>query len=722
MYNVANKNLIWKEKESACFSLANNISKQLNISNLTASLLCARGYDTVSKAKAFLCSDSNQIHDPYLIPDMDKAVSRLANAIQNKEKVMIYGDYDVDGVSSVSLLYLFLCSKGVDACYYIPDRISDGYGINKAAIDKIAEKDISLIISVDTGVTAVEECEYAKTKGIEMIITDHHECHEKLPDAVAVVNPCRHDSNYPFPKLAGVGVVFKFLCAFEDSERSQKGTSVGIFEELCANYIDLVAVGTIADVMPMEDENRIFVKMGLRAISENPRLGVRALLEMTGSIGLGKNNISSSTIGYTLAPRINAAGRIDSAERAVGVFLAANQEQAYATAELLCSINKQRQNEENRIINEAFEMIEKECDLEKDKVIVLAKDNWHQGVIGIVASRITEKFGLPSILISFDGNVGKGSGRSIKGINLVEALTACSQHTLKYGGHELAAGLSVSRDDYEGFVLSIKKYMAERIEKAQTPTLEIDMAVSTDDLTLEQAEEISMLEPFGVSNNIPVFSVYGVKVNDISSLSGKHTRILIEAGNSNVQVLLFSVSRGSLDIYTGDRVDIVFTMSVNEYRQRRKLQLIAKDIKISKDSYIISDFERNEYERIINGGKFSRADDYLPSRDDFAVVYRYLKNIIVQNSQDCIGMRQMITALYNQYGINYVKLKIILSVMEAEALITLKEFEECKDNLHITLNFVKNKVSIERSPLYLKIRSAREDGTQRKEEDEWKAE
>ena len=416
------------------------IASELGLSEVCARLLWNRGYKTVDAAKSFLRNEDAVLHSPFLLRDLEPAVERIKLALDRGEKICIYGDYDVDGVTAVSMMYLYLFSLGANVGYYIPSRAGEGYGLSCAAIDHLAKKGVNLIITVDTGITATEETLHAKKMGIDMVITDHHECRPDLPEACAVVNPHRFDCDYPFPELAGVGVVFKLLCGFEMVKCREAGIpEIDGVRKICREYADLAAIGTIADVMPIVDENRLIVAMGLRMISETKRRGLAALIEASSNTAGGdsgkKRKITSGFIGYGIAPKINAAGRISNASKAVELLLAEDDRVAQAYADELCSINRQRQIDENRIAEQAMKKIEQSFDPENDRVIVIEDDKWQQGIIGIVSSRITEKYGLPSILISFDGatngdpsddDVGKGSGRSVKGMNLVEAMNSCS--------------------------------------------------------------------------------------------------------------------------------------------------------------------------------------------------------------------------------------------------------------------------------------------------------
>lgn len=688
--------------------LVEDISDRLGVLPLTAQLLAARGNDSVEKAERFITLEENKFYNPYLMPDMDKAVERILAAVDAKESVAIYGDYDVDGVTSVSILYMYLQRLGLSPYYYIPDRAGEGYGVNNDAIETFRGKNITLMITVDTGVTAIKEVEYAKTLGIDTVVTDHHECQSCLPDAVAVVNPRREDSEYPFKELAGVGVVFKLICAIEKRICERAGRTDGNIKEICDRYIDLTAVGTVADVMPLKDENRLIVALGLDVMQKHPRLGLTALREAVADVG-GKDKtqlrpVSSSVISFTIAPRINAAGRMASADKAVELFLCSNPREAQETAEQLCEINRLRQEEENSIIEAALEKINDEFDFEKDSVIVLSKENWHHGVIGIVSSRITERYGLPSILISFDENdIGKGSGRSVKGINLVDALTYCSDLLVKYGGHELAAGLTIERKNYDEFVRRINEYASQRAKDIDlTPVLDIDAEVMPEMITMEQAEDLSKLEPYGIANPMPTFALRSAVISDITSLTGKHTRFTLRCGDQIYTALWFSRARTSIDLYIGDTVDVAFQMSINDFRGRKSVQLIIKDMMLSNPQEEISDFERAEFARIMGGASFKREDGYMPARDDFAKVYLYLKRRCDTGRDDRMGVREILKAF--AYKLGYVKVKIILEILADGGLITMEKSPQCDDNLHITLNFVRSKTDLEKIPTCIRLK------------------
>ena len=695
------------------------IASALRINPVVAELLYNRGYTTPKAAKTFLYMESEILANPFEMKDMKKGIERVKRAIEKGEKITVYGDYDVDGVTSVCTLYLYLKSKGADINYYIPNRAGDGYGVSTVAIDMLKEQGTKLIITVDTGITAIDEVKYAKENGVEFLITDHHECREDLPDATAVINPHRPDCRYPFKELAGVGVVFKFITAFEERYAgcSRMAAAINVFEK----YADLVAIGTIADVMPIRDENRIIVSYGLKMIEKTERCGLIALMDAASPKAENgrpdkrkkRSKITTGYIGYTIAPRINAAGRIRSATLAVELFLSDNKARAEEIAEELCQANKERQAEENKIMQEAYDMIEAES-LDNDPVIVLSADGWHHGVIGIVASRITEKYSRPTILVSFetegdvqsDSDVGKGSGRSIKGLNLVDALCYCSDHLVKFGGHELAAGLSVTRAELETFRALINKYARENLnDDAMVPTLEADCKVDISGVNLGLAEDLQILEPYGVGNPIPNFVMYGINVNEIAPVSeGRHTRFSLGEGKNTVSAMYFSNSPASLGIYNGDKVDLLFNIDINEWLGRRSVQLIIKDVRPSVAQDEINAKERELFESIWAGAHYSKDDNILPDREDFAAVYRFIVASI-RGGTDTLAHRDICFGLskgHDARDVGYVKLKIIIKVFIELNLVGI---EEVADEVYkFTVHYSASKADLEKSYLLRRIR------------------
>ena len=715
------KNWLIKSSDTVEYNAkVREIAFALGINPIVAKLLYNRSYTTAESAKAFVYMESEMLVNPFKMKDMDKGIDGIRAAIERGEKITVYGDYDVDGVTSVCTLYLYLKSLGANVDYYIPNRAGEGYGVSAPAIDSIKENGCSLIITVDTGTTAVEEVEYARSIGVNFIVTDHHECRSDLPDAIAVINPHRPDCEYPFKELAGVGVVFKLICAYEEKVmgRSRLEAAKRIF----SLYADLVAIGTIADVMPIKEENRIIVRYGLSMIENTERIGLAALIEAASAKNEAqrsfqrkkKTKITSGYIGYTIAPRINAAGRIKTASLAVELFLSTDPVRAMEIAEELCQTNKERQAEENKIMQEAYQKIEG-YDIEKDPVIVLDADNWHHGVIGIVASRITEKYNRPAILVSFEGNesdtpspddVGKGSGRSIKGMNLVDALCYCSDQLVKFGGHELAAGLSVTRGELDNFRRLINEYARNNLtEKDMVQTVEADCELEFSDVNLALAKNIQLLEPFGVSNPIPCFVLRGMTVNDINSISdGKHTRLSIGNGRYTLSAMYFSNSPDSLGIYVGDKIDIMFNLDVNEWGGRESAQIIIRDLKPSVTQKEKIRDELVRFEEIKNGAPFDESEDVLPSRNDFATVYR-LVQASVRAGNDVLKHRDIVSRLKNnaESSIGYIKLKIIIMVFKELNIVNITDIAQ--DTYKFKLHYSTSKTQLDKSTILRRLRS-----------------
>ena len=664
------------------------------------------------------------LRNPFDLMDMDKGVNRLIKALNNKEKITVYGDYDVDGVTAVCTLYLYLQSLGCEVDYYIPNRSGEGYGVSSAAIDAIKENGTSLIVTVDTGITANEEVLYAKSIGIDFLVTDHHECRAVLPPADAVINPHRPDCKYPFKELAGVGVVFKLISALEEKLSGSDRLTATL--KILNEYSDLVAIGTIADVMPIKEENRIIVKYGLNLIDKSPRVGLSALIDRASGRTefkkpeytqrkKKKTKITSSLVGYTLAPRINAAGRVRSASLAVELFLSDSYDSAVNIAEQLCEANRERQTEENSIMREAYNKIE-ELDIVKNPVIVLDADNWHHGVIGIVSSRITEKYSRPSILVSFEGNdasiptpddVGKGSGRSIKGLNLVDALCYCGEHLVKYGGHELAAGLSVTRENLPLFKEMINDFARKNLkEEDMVPIIEADCEILFSDISMKLAEELQLLEPFGVANPVPLFIMRDAIVAEISGISeNKHTKLVFTDGKSYVQGMFFSNSPSSLGISPGDKVDALFSIDINEWQDRKSVQLILKDVKLKISRSEVQAYTRQRFLDIKAGATFSANEDVIPERKDFVAVYKFLQSSIRQgiDTYSHTELEKKLETVPDGIRIGYVKLKFIILIFKELNLVSIEENEN--EVYRFSIKYSSSKQNLEKSSILKKLRT-----------------
>ena len=703
-----------EEQDRKLFEMA----RQMNVSEHFAVLLWNRGLRSAKEAERFLRLEQGDFHDPYLFADMEAAVERIFAAVERNEGITVYGDYDVDGVTSVTVLYLYLQGLGGKVDFRIPKREGEGYGVSCRAVEELAQGGTKLIITVDTGITATEEVAYAKTLGVDFVITDHHECRAELPDACAVVNPHRPDCSYPFKELAGVGVVFKVICACEMRRCRQNGEPVleGI-RRICRTYADLTAVGTIADVMPVVDENRLIVSLGLKLMEHTERAGLSALMEAAFSKKKSEEGkqttVTSGMIGFGIAPRINAAGRISDASIAVRLLLEQDAEKARLAAEELCEINRRRQAEENRIAEEAYAEIENMME-QGDRVIVLDSDRWHPGIIGIVSSRITERYGLPSILISFDGaeasgddlDIGKGSGRSIKGMNLVEALAACEDCLVKYGGHELAAGLSLRRGALEEFRRRINDYAEQVLPKDVLQIcMEADCALTMRDLTMDFATEISFLEPFGVGNATPVFSMSDVTIKRITHIGGgKHTRLLLERDGISLNALYFGVGEGALGFEVGDMIDALFQVDINDYKHVRSVQMILQDVRSAKTYSTELCAQKERYEAISDGAAFTVREDVIPDREDFARVYKLLRRDF-QAEHNLIGMRELlkqVNADAQAPAINSIKLRYILRILHELNLCEITELEE--DLYRFLLVSHTDKTSIEKSVVLQELR------------------
>lgn len=701
------------------------IARALGVNPIIAKLLYNRGYQDPTSATSFVKMENEMLRNPFEMADMMKGVQRIKKALDEKEKITVYGDYDVDGVTSVCTLYLYLKSLGANVEYYIPNRSGEGYGVSVSAIDSIKEGGTKLIITVDTGITANDEVTYAKSVGVDFLITDHHECRLDLPEATAVINPHRPDCSYPFKELAGVGVVFKLICAYEEfrSGDTRMKSTLRIIKE----YADLVAIGTIADVMPIKEENRIIVKYGLNMIENTNRIGLAALIDVSSNKQDSRHNdrfdrnrkkrktkITSSFIGFTLAPRINAAGRVRSATIAVELFLSEKYSDAVKIAEQLCSANKERQAEENKIMQEAYDKIEA-LDIKNNPVIVLNADDWHHGVIGIVSSRITEKYSRPSILVSFDGNdedgeilenVGKGSGRSIKGMNLVDALCYCSEHLVKFGGHELAAGLSVTREQLPLFIEKINEFARANLsEEDMVPVIEADCEIEFADASLALADSLQLLEPYGVANPVPQFIMRNVSVAEVSGVSdNKHTRLTLTDGKTSISAMYFSNSPQDLGIFAGDKVDILFNIGVNEWLDRKSVQLIIRDVKVAMSSESQYKFNRQKFEDIKAGAIFTQADGYFPEREDFVTAYKFLQNSL-HMGVDTFTHKELLNKLSTAgtTDIGYVKLKFIIMIFKEMNILQIDEFED--EKYRFKLHYSTTKKNLSKSSILKKLRS-----------------
>ncbi len=660
---------------------------------LVAAILSARGLGTVEAARAYLSDNICPACDPMAMADMPAAAARVRRALAQGETVAVYGDYDVDGITSCCLLTEYLRDKGLRVLPYIPDRMEEGYGLNCAAVRRLAAQGASLIITVDCGVTAVEEAAFARSLGVDLVITDHHECAGPLPAACAVVDPRRPDCPYPHKDLAGVGVAFKLACAVEGFDQA---------EALLARLGDLVAIGTVADVMPVTGENRVLIRRGLGAIRSGVHCGVSALLRETG-ICRAKPNCGD--IGFSLAPRLNAAGRMKNASLALELLLCREEERAQALSRQLCDLNAQRRQTEKAIFDEALAMLGPGWPY--GMPIVLDSDHWHQGVAGIVASRLTERFRAPVILICMDGDKGRGSCRSFGSFNVYEALCACADTLESFGGHALAAGVNVRREQLGDFRGAFCSYFAQHRPAAQAPDLQVDFNVDNPAfLDLENVDALSMLEPCGPGNPSPVLCMTDLRLSAVTPLGdGSHTRLRFTKYGQDFDCICFFRTAEALRVRRGSRVDIAFCPQINEFRGRRSVQLVLTELRPCLD-------RRRSLERDLDlclrqrpGCSLSPQElealvplreelaALVPSRADFAALWRALTGETVSMSGP---FRDVLEDMAFIVGGSVATQYICLRVLDELGLIRLRE---TGDTLEIHLVPGHSKVDLNASEI-----------------------
>ena len=587
---------------------------------LAAMVLASRGIGDDRQARAYLDCNAPLL-DPFLMTDMDKAAGRVGLAMSRGEKIAVFGDYDVDGITATCLLTDFLRRHGADVVSYIPGRLEEGYGLNPIAIHQLHAEGVKLIVTVDCGITAVSEAELCKQLGIDLVITDHHECKQTLPAAVAVVDPHRCDGGYPHKNLSGVGVAFKLASALCGSQET-------VLEE----YADMVCLGTVADVMPLQGENRVFVARGLESLAHTKRPGIAALMA---ECGCAPETVSASSIGFMLAPRINAAGRMGQINLAVELFLTDDPDKAAEAARGLCELNRQRQAVESEIYRQAVSMLPMG---KPPEAIVLADESWHQGVVGIVASRIAEEYACPTFLICLDGEHGKASSRSHGGFNLFASLSALSPLLESYGGHELAAGFTISRANIPEFRRQICALAAQYYtDDVPRTVLDVDCAVSPELLTLHNVDALQMLEPCGNGCPKPVLMMKNLTIDRISMVGGgRHMRLRLCSGHTYLNAIYFSANPQTVSIQPGDLVDVAFTPQVNEFRGTRTVQMNVIDIRPSCSAECLPDAA--PYRDMQRGNLTSgEAAALLPDRKMLALVWRYLDAANpVQESPMCL--------------------------------------------------------------------------------------
>ena len=663
---------------------ATHIQTKYGLPGIIAMLLQIRNITTYEEINEFLYNDS-RIASPFEIKDMDKACRRVRSAIDNDEFICVYGDYDADGVTSTALLYSYLEAVGANVMYYIPSRETEGYGMNIVAVDLLHQKGVNLIVTVDNGIAAVKEIAHAKSLGIDTVVTDHHMPQNELPNACAVVDLHRPDCPSRFKHLSGVGVAFKLIMALE-------GEYCDV-DALLDNYADLLCIGTVGDIVELRGENRVFVKRGLQSLMNTDRVGIYALLKNAGFEG---KTITTGNVSYMLVPRINAVGRLGLSGKSVDLLLTENRYEAYNIAKAMGDDNTERKQIEMDIIKKIDERIIRDPSLVFDKVIVLDGEGWHQGVIGIVASRVKDIYGKPSIIITRDGELAKGSGRSIEGFALCDAVAACSDLLTHYGGHPMAVGLSLASENIELFRKRINSYAGT----VQMPydSLEIACKLNPALVSVDLVSELAALQPYGAGNPMPVFGFYNMTLANIIPISNnKHIRLVLTRKSSAIRAMVFSTSVEEFPYKRGDTLDVAATLDINEFNGSQNVAIIVKEVKAHRDipAHILR--TGRTFEAFCNGEKLDAEEvlSILPEREDFALLYRYLR----ENG----GYNFKVETLPGRinYKLSYGKIRVALEAMSELGLIEIREgLKRCS----ITLRNVSGKVDLESATIIRKLR------------------
>lgn len=593
--------------------LALSLAKELEIPSFLAMMLSLRGVNSAEEAELYLGAVP-LLSDPFELPDMDKAVARIQTALDDFERIAIYGDYDADGITATAIVYLYLESCGADVVYYIPKREGEGYGLNKVAIESLAEMGVKLIVTVDNGIASIDEVDYAKTLGIDVVITDHHRPQNELPKACAVVDAYRKDSTASYKDFSGAGVAYQLVAALEGENGA---------EFAAENYADIAAIGTIGDVVPLTGENRKLVRMGVRSLTDTDKPGVYSLLEKASVAG---KPLTATTVAFSLVPRINAAGRMGSPEEALRLLLCDDEEEAGYYADEICQSNELRKNTESDIVEAAEKLLRENPHWYYDRVIVLGGEYWHPGVLGIAAARLVERFGKPCIILSYNGNEAKGSGRSVKGFSLFEALEACSDVLQKYGGHTMAAGLALETDKIDLFRKMINEYAAK--VGVQPQEIIIDCKLKPSALTPEIPGMLKNLEPYGMDNPQPLFGLYGMKLKEVSPIGGgKHLRITLEKDGVILRCVRFGMTEEQFPFTIGETTDAVVQLDSQIYRGTEQLTIMIRDMRPSNFDQEEMIGQQRIYEAFKRGETLSQEEKkkILPSREELAILYRFLR-------------------------------------------------------------------------------------------------
>lgn len=649
-----------------------------------AMLMNIRGLDDAAHLREFL-GEGEPLSDPFLLKDMDKAAARITRAVDNMEKIAVYGDYDADGVTSTAMLYSYLETRGADVIFYIPQREGEGYGMNIGAVEYLKEQGVSLIVTVDNGISSVQEVARANELGIDVVVTDHHRPQEILPDAVAVVDAYRPDDISPYKHFSGVGIAFKLLMALEDG--------AGDVEDLLEAYSDLAAIGTIGDIVPLTGENRTLIRAGLERLSQSDRPGVQALLENAGIAGKA---LTSTNVAFTLVPRINATGRMGAPERAVRLLISGYEEEAEVLSEEICADNEERRRVEAEIAEAAFADIEAKGYM-KDRVVVVDGENWHHGVIGIVASRVTERCGKPCMIISCGETEAKGSGRSIEGFSLFEAICACGDLLIKFGGHPMAAGITLKPENIEAFRKRINQYAAEHFPQMPTQTVTLDCKLNPAALSVSMAQSLTQLEPFGNGNPQPVFGLFNMELSNVTPVGGGgHLRLTLEKNGAVITAMRFNTKPEELPYHIGDKIDLAVQLEAREFRGQPSLTVIVRDMKFAafnteKNIASLASFEKWQRGEVLSAEDKNKL---YPDRACLAAIYRALRTV---NGKETDQVR-----FVSQFGKDMTLglFKTALLVFEERGLV---HSEIADDTFTATLIETSGKTDITRSPVLLAL-------------------
>lgn len=667
---------------------AKHIEEELGLPSLVTEVLVARGIDTPAKVKEFI-TEEIPFSDPMAYKDMDKAADRIGGAVEEGERVCIYGDYDCDGMTATVLLYDYLQSIGCDVWYYIPDRENEGYGLNKEAIDFIAAKETDLIITVDNGISAIEEIDYAVSLGIDVVVTDHHKPREVLPNAVAVVDPHRRDeeeNDKIYRDLAGVGVAFKLVCALENDD------GWGIAEQ----YADIVSIGTVADIVPLTGENRILVRQGLSLIPETTNPGLRALVEETGLAG---KKLTAEMVAFGIAPKLNSAARLGSAYQVTELLTTEDEERAAELARDLCEQNHRRQELEQDIATEVDKLYAEKADILNDRVVVIEGEGWHHGVIGIVCAKVVEHTGKPCVLISKDGDEARGSARSVEGFSMIEAVSYASDCLNRYGGHPFAAGMSMDSDKVDAFRKKINEFAKNNFELMPVFTQKLDRVMDPAELTVDNIASLKLLEPFGAANEMPVFAFRKVIVDGIYPIgSGKHLRIKFKKAGLSFYAVYFGMTEEEFPYNIGDIVDAAATCELNEFNGETRVSVKIRDIRpssLSQEKLFCGNLLYDGYKR----GEDIPPED-IPERSDIAVIYRYIRSHgKFKGELEVLFGR--ITGENKECAMDSCKMRLCLDIMEEMGLISRK-FDGKTEEIAL---LPTSKVDIENSKILAALRA-----------------